>query len=63
MLKVMLPIALVLSACVIDLDEDADEGEVALQPFHGRFGSPTIVRDDDHAARVLRDPGVPGRYA
>jgi Glycosyl hydrolases family 43 len=45
MLRVAIALSL-LSACALDLDTDEDEGEVALQPFHGRFGSPTIVRDD-----------------
>jgi len=34
-----------LTSCAIDTGED--EGEVALAPFHGRFGSPSIVHDRD----------------
>lgn len=38
---------LLLSACALDSGTDADEAELNLPAFHGRFGSPTIVRDDD----------------
>ena len=34
------------AACAAPSESDSDE-EVGLQPFHGRFGSPTIVRDGD----------------
>ena len=44
----LLVLAFTITACVAPGEEDGIvDGEVALQPFHGRFGSPSIVRDGD----------------
>src|SRR5262245_24221588 len=41
-------VVLAFSACVVPGEDDGTlADEVALQPFHGRFGSPSIVRDGD----------------
>ncbi len=49
MLKLALAITVIVTAtgCLDPEDESVDENGVALEPFHGRFGSPTIVRDGD----------------
>jgi hypothetical protein len=48
MLRTLTCVVLALtSACLGDDSEDITENEAALPPFHGRFGSPTIVRDGD----------------
>src|SRR5512138_2736148 len=37
----------VLTACMDDVDDDSLVETISLPEFHGRFGSPTIVRDGD----------------